>query len=291
MVAIVVEVLQGLGFTDFKVDLGQVEFFRGILAASGLAGEAQRELREAIGRKDAAAVRQVLEREQLPDSVKEELAALPRLFGGRDVLNQAARVVHNDRSRRALDNLGQVLDILEMHGIGEHLTVDLGELRGLDYHTGVTFEGFVGGLGEAVCGGGRYDGLTARYGFPAPATGFAFNLLALLAALEKRPEVDTGTSRDFLLFNLQEDRREALEIARHLRRCGYSTARDIIRRDFANSLAYARRLSIRRMLVLGGDQSAADEVYLVRVCDSRGVRVKKAELMRDDFTPQFDEGN
>ena len=283
MVAMAVEALQGLGLVDFKVDLGQVEFFRGVMASSGLASPARRLLQEAIAKKDASAVREILEREPATDSVKEQIAALPRLFGGREVLAEAERVAGNDRSKRALDNISQVLDILDIYGVSDYLSIDLGEIRGLDYHTGLTFEGFVGGLGEPVCGGGRYDDLMAKYGLAAPATGFAFNILALLAALERRPEVEASKTRDFLLFNMREDRREVLEIAQCLRRKGFTTARDIIRRDFDNSLAYARRMNILRMMVIGGDYCGEDEVYIVRVADGQGVAIKKAELFREEF--------
>lgn len=289
MVAMAVEVLQGLGFVDFKIDLGQVDFFRSIMANSGLSAHVQRLLQEAISKKDASAVRTILELESAPDAVKEEISLLPRLFGGPEVVAEAARVAVSDRSKRALDNIVQVLDILAIHGVSDFLTIDLGEIRGLDYHTGLTFEGFVGGLGEAVCGGGRYDDLTAKYGFPAPATGFAFNTLALLSALDRRPEVEASKRRDFLIFNLKEDRREALEIAQCLRRRGFSTARDIIRRDFANSLLYAKRMNIVRMLVLGGELCAEDEVYVVRVDDGRGTAMKKNELFRDESSLNFDQ--
>lgn len=288
MVAMAVEVLQGLGVGEFKIDLGQLEFFRGIVADAGIAGPAGADLREAICKKDVSAVRALLEELPLGDRAKEALSALPRLFGGREVLAHAERVATNDRSRRALENIAQVLDILDIYGLSDYLTIDLGEIRGLGYHSGLTFEGFVGGLGEAVCSGGRYDDLTARYGFPAPATGFAFNILSLLAALEQQPDVEASTSRDFLLFNLLEDRREVLEIAQALRRKGFTTARDIIRRDYANSLAYARRMRIRQMLVIGGDQCASDEVYVVRVADGKGVCLKKTELFRDALSLQFE---
>lgn len=287
MVAMAVEVLLGLGFTDFKIDIGQVDFYRSIMAASGIAPPAKRLLREAIGKKDASAVRDILEGATATDAVKEAVAVLPRLFGGREVLAEAERVAVDDRAKRALDNISQVLDILDIHGVSDYLTIDLGEIRGLDYHTGVTFEGFVAGLGEPVCSGGRYDGLTAKYGFPAPATGFAFSTLALLSALDRRPDVEASTTRDFLLFNLRDDRREALEIAQCLRRRGYSVARDIIRRDFDHSLAYAKRMHIRRMMVIGGDYCADDEVYIVRVADSQGMTLKKADLFREDFSLQF----
>jgi ATP phosphoribosyltransferase regulatory subunit len=283
MVAMAVETLQGLGLGDFKIDLGQVEFYRGIMAESGLTPRGKRALQEAITKKDSAAVRETLESEAVTDAVKEQISALPRLFGGRQVLDRAARVAGNDRSKRALDNIANVLDILDIYGVSDYLTIDLGEIRGLDYHTGLTFEGFVGGLGESVCGGGRYDGLTSKYGFASPATGFAFNILALLTALEKRPDVEASKTRDFLLFNLKDDRREVLEIAQCLRRKGFTTARDIIRRDFDNSLDYAGRMNILRMMVIGGEYCAEDEVYIVRVADKKGTRVKKKELFGEEF--------
>ncbi|UFS68517.1 ATP phosphoribosyltransferase regulatory subunit [Geomonas sp. RF6] len=288
MVAMAVEALRALGFDNFKIDLGQVDFFRGIMLSSGLPAATQNLLSIAIAKKDVSAVREILEKEEASDAVKESIAALPRLYGGREVLETARRVANNERSLKALDNIAQVLEILDIHGVSDYLTIDLGEIRGLDYHSGLTFEGFVAGLGEAVCGGGRYDDLTGKYGFPAPATGFAFNILALLNALGHRPEVEASKTRDFLLFNQKEDRREVLQIAQTLRRKGYTTARDIIRRDLENSLAYAKRMHFKQMLVLGGEQCGEDEVFIVRVADRRGVAVKKEALFRDDFSPKFE---
>ncbi|MEI8355381.1 MAG: ATP phosphoribosyltransferase regulatory subunit [Deltaproteobacteria bacterium] len=283
MVAMAVEVLKGLGFDDFKVDIGQVEFFRGIMAASGIEQAARGRLQEAIRKKDASAVGEILARVDASDATKEQISALPRLFGGREVLAEAGRVVANDRSRAALDNLSHVLDILDVYGVSDYLTIDLGEIRGLDYYTGITFEGFVSGFGEEVCGGGRYDNLTSKYGFPSPATGFAFNVLALLNALEKRPELEGGRGTDFLIFNVKEDRREALEIATSLRNRGFTAARDIIRRDFDSSLAYAKKMNILRLMVIGGNLCSDDEVYIVRVADNKGVAVKKTELPGMNF--------
>ena len=288
MVAMAIEVLQGLGLEDFKIDIGQIDFFRGIMAMSGLTLPLQLQIQEAVAKKDTAKVRFILDEAEIADSTKETIAAIPRLFGGREVLTEAERVAPDDRARKALENIVQVLDILDIYGVAEYITIDLGEIRRLDYHTGLTFEGFVTGLGEPVCGGGRYDGLTANYGFPAPATGFAFNILALLSALERAPDVEASKTRDFLLFNQLDDRREVLEIAQCLRRRGFTTARDIIRRDFGSSLDYARRTNILRMLVIGGEYCANDEVYIIRVADGKSVKVKKTDLKRDDFSLQFD---
>lgn len=268
MIAMAVEAMQGLGFVNFKIDLGQVEFCRGIMAASGLSGVPLKELQEAVSRKDSSAVLRLLAEHEVPEDSRREIALLPRLFGGREVVELARQGVTNQRSIAALDNLCEVLDILDIHGVSNYLTVDLGETRGLEYHTGITFEGFVSGLGEPVCGGGRYDNLTGRYGFNAPATGFTFNVLSLLQALERRPDVEASTARDFLLFNRSEERREALAVAKLLRSLGRTTARDIIRRDYDNSLEYARRMNIRCMLVIG-DPADQGKFRAVRIHDNR----------------------
>lgn len=288
MVAMAVEVLQGLGFDDFKIDMGQVEFCRGVMAASGLHGQQLHELLQAVARKDSSAVAKIIADNGMPEASRAEIAALPRLFGGREVLVEARRVVTNSRSRAALDNLCQVLDILDIHGVSDHLTIDLGETRGLDYHTGITFEGFVTGLGEPVCGGGRYDNLMGRYGFPAPATGFTFNVLSLLQALQKRPELEASTVRDFLLFNCRDDRREVLEVAHLLRSQGYTAARDIIRREYDSSLEYARRMNIRCMLVIDG-VSGSGSYRAVRIRDGRTIPISKEQLQQSGLMKFIEE--
>ncbi len=279
MAAMAVQALKELGFKRFSIDLGQVEFFRGIMAASGLPAAAQTRLQAAVGRKDASAVAELIKEFPLSEESSREIAALPRLFGGREVLDAAALVVTNDRSRRALANLAEVVDILDRYGVSEYLTIDLGEIRGLDYHTGVTMEGFVTGSGAAVCSGGRYDTLTGVYGFDTPATGFAFNLLALLPLLEGCVELDEGARRDFLIFNRKDDRSDALEVARRLRELGFSVARDIIRRDLESSLEYARRVGIRRVIVIGGEDLADDQVRILNVDNDGDVRMSREELL------------
>ena len=287
-IAMAVEAMQALGFKDFKIDLGQVEFLGGVMEASGLSGRALQDLKAAVARKDAAAVERIVAASSMSEQARTEVSALPRLFGGREVLDEARRVAVNGRSIAALDNLQQVLEILDIHGVGEHLTVDLGETRGLDYHTGITFEGFVTGLGEPVCGGGRYDNLTARYGFPSPATGFTFNVLNLLQALQRQPELEASSARDFLLFNVSEDRRDVLEVANLLRSRGYSAARDIIRRDFSDSLEYARKMNIRCMLVIGrGSDSGSYDA--VRIRDGRTVSVSREQLHNDGLMKFIEE--
>ncbi len=266
MIAMAVECLKALGAGEFTIDIGQVEFFRGVMSDLALGGARFAEIQDAISRKDNAGLQALLAEVPLTDAVREEILSLPRLFGGREVLERAQKVVTNDRSRRALDNLAAVLDILEVYGVEEHITFDLGELRGLDYHTGIIFQGFLSGLGRAVCSGGRYDDLTARYGFPAPATGFAFDLQSLLFALDRELDGRADVSPDVLICQPGADKRLAQRIARALRGSGCAAARDIVSRSLDDTLEYARKMSYRFLMVLEAD---GESLRLIRLADGQ----------------------
>lgn len=281
MIAMAVESLQALGAGDFTIDIGQVEFFRGVMDGLPLTGEQALEVQQAIARKDSSSLKSLLETAPLSDRAREEILALPRLFGGREVLARAEQVVSNDRSKRALENLARILETLEVYGVQDHITFDLGELRGLDYNTGVTFQGFLTGFGRAVCSGGRYDNLTARYGYPAPATGFAFNILSLLFALDRELDAVALKSSDALIFQAGADKQPAQMIARALRRGGYAVARDIIPRELAASLDYARKMHFRTLIFLG-EQAA--EVRIINLSDGSERMVPIQTVVADGFT-------
>jgi len=245
-----------------------------------LPGELAGKVAGAIGRKDSSELVSLLDSVEIADQAREEVLALPRLFGGRDVLDRAAKVVRNDRSRRALDNLSQVLDVLDVYGVLEHVTLDLGELRGLNYHTGITFQGFLSGIGRAVCSGGRYDNLTEQYGFPAPATGFTFDLLNLLFALDKKLDERVTLGTDVLIFARGKDLLPAQKLARGLRQRGFSVARDIIERPLDESLDYAHKTDFKVLLAVGSEQ---EEVRVIRIDEGQERNVSYRELLSESF--------
>ena len=284
MVAMAVEVMKAAKLRNFKVDLGQVAFCQGVFEASGLVGEPLRAIQQAVALKDVSSVEMLLGRYPVSESSRSELMALPRLFGGCEVLQEAARIVRNERSKQALQNIVEVVEILALHGVSDCLTIDLGETRGLDYHTGLTFEGFVPGIGDALFSGGRYDDLIGRYGFDAPATGFTCNLFSLMQALELQGETP-HEQRDLLIFNMADDRREALELSRELRQRGYAVARDIIKRDLEASLCYANQSGIRAVLVIGDSSHGQGQYRLIQTVDQAEQNITREQLWQQ-FLPR-----
>ena len=261
MIAMAVKCLQAVGATEFTIDIGQVEFLRGILDELPLDSVQSRAVRTTIAAKDSSGLQQLLKSLPLTGQQRTELLALPRLYGGREILNQARQVIANPASQKALDNLEKILEVLTVYGVEKHITLDLGEMRGFDYHSGLIFQGFLSGFGRAVCAGGRYDGLTARYGFPAPATGFAFNLYNLLFALDRVLDGRAEEGTDILLFSSGHDKAPAQRLALALRNQGYSVARDIIERDQEASLDYARRMHYRYLLVFNTSQEGLTLIH------------------------------
>jgi ATP phosphoribosyltransferase regulatory subunit len=280
MIAMAVKCLQAVGATEFTIDIGQVEFLRGILDDLPLDPVQSRAVRTAIAAKDSSGLQLLLKELPLTGQQRTELLALPRLYGGREILSQARQAVTNPASQRALDNLEKIIEVLAVYGVEEHITLDLGEIRGFDYHSGLIFQGFLSGFGRAVCSGGRYDGLTARYGYPAPATGFAFNLYNLLFALDRILDVRAEEGTDILLFSSGLDKAPAQRLAAALRDQGHSVGRDIIERDQAASFDYARRMHYRYLLVLNASK---EELNLIRTSDGKETSVTHAAIESGQF--------
>lgn len=277
MIAIAAHALRAAGLSRFTIDIGQVEFYRG-LAEGVPPGPARRRLEAAIAKKDRAAIEALLPELGIPDTDAARLADLIDCFGGDEVLARAERLAAGGpvRAQRALERLRAVVAVVEGYGLGDVLSIDLAELRGLDYYTGVTFEAYTTGLGRELAGGGRYDDLIGRYGYACPATGFMIDLEGLLTALERQGTAPVPRGTDFLLMDVRPDKREALAVARALRARGYAVARDIIRRDYAGSLAYARHHGIVWVLLLGERSGVA---RLERVDDGSVRELPVASLL------------
>ncbi len=279
VIAIAIEALRSVGLSDFKIDVGQVEFFKGVMEMLPESGGLRNEVEGAVARKDRSRIEELLPELHLKKGEEDILLALPALFGDRTVLDRACAMTNNGRARAALDNLSDVMDTLDFYGLTDYVTIDLGEIRGLNYYTGVIFEGFVSGVGEEVCGGGRYDTLLGRYGSDLPATGFAINTEGLLRALERQGAAFEPTVIDCVVVNLTKDRRPALEIARHLRGLGMKVVRQIVKREMSETLGYAKSESIGRLIVIGADGLAADEFELHEMKNEKKSKHKIADLL------------
>src|SRR5215471_11647115 len=153
---IAVEALQRLGIADFQINLGSVDFFGGIVDRIELPEDEIAKLKTALNIKDQPGLESLLNTLPLEERRKNILRAIPQLTGGRDVLKEARSLIRNSRSVESLDHLEEIYSIFDKLGLSRHLTIDLGEVRGFDYYTGILFRAYIPQLGFEVASGGRY---------------------------------------------------------------------------------------------------------------------------------------
>ena len=254
MVAVLIEALLLVGLRGFQINLGQMAFFRAIVAELDLSPSQVEALKGAIDRKDEAGLRKSLMEWEIDDGHAAALSELPQLCGSEEALERAANLAPNFGARQAIENLKQVYDLLLAQGLAEHLVIDLGEARGMDYYTGVTIEGFSPGLGFSICNGGRYDELIGLYGRPLPAVGFGLGVERVLLALEEQGEQEVHLA-PHLLVAAEAALMGGVTLQR-LRRRRLRVEVDVMDRDEAGLLEYAQVRGIPRIIVAGDSEKA-----------------------------------
>jgi len=164
-----------------QLDLGHVGVFRSLVEAARTTAEVGEDLHDALARRSAADISTIAERAGINPSITGMLTALVELNGDRDVIDTARRIcAGHSEVLAAIDNLEQVADLCTERCANVRLHVDLAELRGYHYHTGVVFALYVPGHGQAVAQGGRYDDIGSSFGRPRPATGFSADLKEIM---------------------------------------------------------------------------------------------------------------
>jgi ATP phosphoribosyltransferase regulatory subunit len=137
---------------------------------------------EALQRKALPEIREWLTAYALSQIMRDRFLALVELNGGGEVLEAAKQLLGaDDEVQQALNTLEQLTAAIQRRIPKLPIHIDLAELRGYRYHTGVVFAAYTPGQGQAVAQGGRYDEIGQVFGRSRPATGFSADLRILLS--------------------------------------------------------------------------------------------------------------
>ena len=181
VIELFLKTLETAGIDEVHLDIGHVDILRGLLVDSKLSNVQETELFELLQRKANAELDTWIAENIAESKLAGWLKSLPALSGSVDVLAEA-------RSRlagapepviAALDQLNKIVDALTNQSVTIYL--DLGDLAGFRYHTGIVFAAYKQGYGKALGNGGRYDNIGQAFGRARTATGFAFDLKSLVA--------------------------------------------------------------------------------------------------------------
>ncbi|KDE40574.1 MAG: ATP phosphoribosyltransferase regulatory subunit [Nitrincola lacisaponensis] len=181
VIALMLETLHLAGVNEsLTLDLGHVGPFRALVRQAGLTQEQKDQFIELLQRKAMPEIEAFIATLSLDDALHQQLAMLPRLHGTLDVLGRARECFTHPDACQAVEYLMQLAERVQQRYPEVRCYVDLAELRGYHYHTGVVFAAYTPSYGQALAKGGRYDEIGQDFGRARPATGFSTDLSTLI---------------------------------------------------------------------------------------------------------------
>jgi histidyl-tRNA synthetase len=179
------------------------------------------------------------------------------------------------------EHFAKLKDELKLRGIAYEENWRL--VRGLDYYTRTTFEVTAAGLGSqnAVCGGGRYDGLVELLGGP-PTKGIGFAIgtdRAILSIQEGGHLPKLPGLAVYVAWMGAKTYPTAVAIARKLRACGLAVELPPEEMKFKKSLGLADKLGARYALIIGEDEVASGSYTLKRLSDADQRKFNENDLL------------
>ena len=224
IIAMTVKVMLDAGLTDFQISIGHVGFFQALAEEAALAEDVLNELKELISIKNHFGAEELLAKQNLRSDLFEALRDVPQLFGNAEILEKAKGLTRNPAAREALDRLATIYEIVKDYGYEKYVTFDFAMLSKYHYYTGIIFQAYTYGTGEALIKGGRYNQLMKHFGKPAASIGFAIvvdNLLMALSRQKIEMEEEEGVT---VITYRKENRIQAIQKAKELRAQGRNVA-------------------------------------------------------------------
>lgn len=156
-------------------------------------------------------------------------------------------------------------------------------VRGLDYYMRTTFEITARGLGSqnAVCGGGRYDGLVELLGGPpTKGIGFAIGEDRLILSLEEAGKGGAALGRDvFVAWMGEQAQGAAILAAQKLRASGFRVELPPVEQKFGKALGQADKLGARYALILGDDEIRTGQWTVKTLASGEQAKMSEAEFL------------
>lgn len=190
VICLMMDVLQLAALSDVTIELGHMGIFNSLVQVAELDSDAADKLLGALLHKASDEVVNCINDNDVKAETADLIMNLLHLNGGVEVVAEAKRVMARapQSVADALDSLDDLIGVLCRQISDIDLHVDLAELRGYRYHTGVIFGAYLPGEGRGIAWGGRYDNIGQQFGRYRAATGFSMDLKNLVYMRgEQRP--------------------------------------------------------------------------------------------------------
>ncbi len=223
VIALMLESLKLSEVSAITLDLGHVGVFRSLMEKAALDSDNEKALFDILRRKALPELEDFIPKYFKNQSLGEAVRQLAYVCGGAEILNTIRELVAplSADAVEAVDVLKQLVSRLNAQYPEVNLYIDLSELRGYNYHTGVVFSAFKTGGSQPLASGGRYDETGKVFGRARPATGFSLNLLKVadvttLAVAKSKLILAPDQSNDALSAKMNELRSQGHRVIRQL---------------------------------------------------------------------------
>jgi histidyl-tRNA synthetase len=287
ILALTNDLLKRVGLQNYWFKIGHVGIVRGILGAEDVGEENQNKIMQLLDKKQWADALTLAKNLKVSDQC---IATLKKIFeikgknSDRVIEEIKSAVVRYEKAMFAVDNLGEILELLKTGGVEFDMSIEAGFARGLEYYTGMIYEIYVPEMDIALGGGGRYDRLIELFGGePTPATGIAHGIDRITLAMEKQqtPPLIRTQKRVMVIFIGEELKSEALRIASMLRTAGVSAELEVMGRAVTRALQDADRRGIKQAVILGPKEMEKGEVILRDMEKREQHTIKKQYLIKE----------
>lgn len=240
IVSLMLETLALMGVDNATLDLGHVEIYRALVRHCEVSAALEPQLFEIVQRKSLPDLQTLHAAGQLDAVCYRHFADLIELNGCAEVLDDASARLGGIAPDidAALTSLRTMVALLHLHYPQTDVVLDLSELRGYRYKTGLLYAAFAPGAGRELARGGRYDDVGAVFGRGRAATGFSadLNLLTELGRYENRQQGDS-------IFAPADDDPQLLAEIRALRHSGERVVIGLAADDTAQAQGCRRELN------------------------------------------------
>lgn len=280
-----IEALRAAGLEKFQIEIGQVDFYKAIVAQAGLSEEDSEALRVLMDKKDSLAINEFLQNKPINSDLAALLETLPSMFGGPEIFERLDATLLNEQAKEAIRNVKQVYSILADYGYEAYISIDLSLVQGINRYTGMIFKGITHGIGYSICAGGRYDGLTGEFGTELSAVGMAIGTDRLLTVLSRQNLLEPVWGADFLVSS--KDHALAQRVLSELRESGYVAEQALCGESEDALLAYAEKNGIQGILTVIDEHTA--QIYNLELGNK--TQVDLCELFEHDADCSCDHCN
>lgn len=248
VIRLMLEMVKLAGHSDIVLDLGHVGIYRALIEQANISEADEPLIFDALQRKATTELNEIIERTVQQPALRSQLLALNTLNGGVEVLDEARRQL-DPSLHSALEQLQQIIAAAGSQQWGVEFHIDLAELRGYDYHTGVLFAAYIPQKGDAVASGGRYDNVGEVFGRARAATGFSGDLKNL---------VSTEKGGDYPPAAIFAPSTDSIELHREIDRLRKTGERVVV--ELPGQKERAAEMGCERVLVQQGDGWAVENL-------------------------------